>query len=253
MDVPPGPRPQVEPFRPSNLQDLDIERQVKQEQGSSASELTEEQLKQLHQEQARRTQANLEDRTIPQLRELMMDSTGEFPELMKEIVAELTKRGPARTIHGIQDAQTSAAAASSSASAAPLTPNKIHKTTDELRAKSVKPGDTETFEVSMLLPEDVGHKHMKKVIEDTYPNCAYEIRGPEELEVEGKFMYKFYIFIQVNISNIGRQAEDKLQYAANVLMIAQGREGDIPTRMMETYHAQLNASPEGLHIRKCQT
>ena len=73
-----------------------------------------------------------------------------------------------------------------------------------------------------------------------YPDFSYELRGPEEIEVYGILMNKFSVFLQMNISNLGRQAEDKLQYAANARMSAEGRENDIPERMKETQRAMVN-------------
>ena len=228
MQLPTAPRLPVAKFKPTNVEDQEIEDRIKKEEGVADVEL--------RREHAQRTIANIKDRTTYQLQELLVTNSGEFPDLIDATIKELARKKRLQYQPG-----SSASASEPRAD----NPNKI-KTMEQLRARSVKPGQTEQFEVNLVVPEDTGYKLMKGIIEEQYPGATYEIRGPDELEIEGKPMYRFNVFIEVVVSTIGRETEDRLQQAAHACMISKGKEDAMPQRMKDTYAANLKAPPKGL-------
>jgi hypothetical protein len=210
------------------------------------------------QEHARRQKNTLEMQNKDQLETMLMQATGEFPDLVVAIVDTLKKKRE-------QEAASASAGAPPQDTPALGTPNKIpiigktfdphtatQRSTKELRANSVKPQQAETFEVELIVDEDTTYKTLVSNVQETFPNSEFALRGPEEMTIEGKPMYKFTVFIQLMIANVGTQAQAILQQKVTAAMIKAGHTDALPARMMETYHQQLK-NPETKTIRALPT
>ena len=79
-----------------------------------------------------------------------------------------------------------------------------------MRAHSVQPGDTKDYFLKLPVPATWTFDRIETLIQDSYPGCAWRMKGPRRMEIDGIRMLEYGIALKLGIARVGREAVDGL-------------------------------------------